>query len=481
MISDFDEIDESESRKWYYQNIDGNWVLTTRAELQELFLDGKINHDTKVGWETGPTFDYRDIDAEYFYEFQGMALPADNEEELYRLASESRIKSSTYIWGRNLPTKGIPYSSLRFTDLTFTPEIKQFIEMRNEQLTTVLSGPNNSGKTLLLKLLRRDFGLAANFLACNRFYHLDRLNPATDKTVQYRQLQDNFINQLYQSHQNLEQSDFPLDQLVSRLKNTQRNKLLELCSKLLNMKFQLKQIDPENMLSQYYIDVQGETLAISSTGTRLLMAIIAVCLDDQRSILLIDEPELGLSPHLQAILANYLFDNKLRQEHFPQLKQLFIATHSNLFLDHNNIANNFILTRSGNEVQISRVETMNMFHDLQFNMLGNSLESLYLPAAIIIVEGKTDYKYVKRVFQALLPDKRISVVKAYGEGGAPDKLHIISESFGDLHKSPYCNRIFILLDQRRSVELRRITNQGIPEHQIIILDKNGIEFYYPST
>ena len=109
-MNDIDEMDASESRKQGYQSIDEDWIETTQVELKQLFRDGKITPDTKVAWVDGPIFDYRDIEAEFFYRYQGMYLPADNEDELYRLASESKIKPSTTIWGKNLPTKGIAYS-----------------------------------------------------------------------------------------------------------------------------------------------------------------------------------------------------------------------------------------------------------------------------------------------------------------------------------------------------------------------------------
>lgn len=472
--------------QWYYEESDNNWVSVTWTELRQRFDEGVITPDTMVTWDGlgAPGVPFRYINAEYFYYDGRLIQHAYTEDELHAAASEGRINLSTQVWGRTLPSKGIRYDSLQFVDLTFVPDIRQFIEMRRDQPTTVLSGPNDSGKTLILKLLRRDLGPTTNFIACNRFYHLDRLNPATEQDAQYARRHENFVTQLYQQRQNTENNDFQIQQVISQLKDPQRDTLLTLCSKMLGEEFRLEQVDPENKLSQHYIDVGGQNLAVSSTGTRLLMMIVAACLDDHYCILLVDEPELGLSPSLQAVLARYLFHDERRQKYFPHMKQLFIATHSHLFLDRGAISNNFVVTKVGNEISIRQVDSWSAYHDLQFNMLGNHLEALFLPAAIVIVEGDTDYDYIKRVFLVFFSEKRISVVWSGGADDTRNKLHVIDDSLGGLMKSPYRERVFILLDKRRfdkkqQIRERDFEKYGVPLENVIVLEKSGIEYYYP--
>jgi hypothetical protein len=137
------------------------------------------------------------------------------------------------------------------------------------------------------------------------------------------------------------------------------------------------------------------------------------------------------------------------------------------------------VTKNGKNVTLVQANNISSFHDLQFNLLGNNLESLFLPSAILIVEGDTDSKYIKKVLQLYLPDRKIAVVIAGGDGKAPDRLYVINESFGDLMKSPYRERILVLLDSRHSVKKGDFTKYGIPAENVIILDQNGIEFYYP--
>lgn len=467
---------------WYFKDPSEGWVsVSGQDHLNRLFDEGRITLDTLITWsELGePGFPYRYIEAEFFYIFGGIIQHAYTEAELHSAAIEGRVTSSTIIWGRKLPAKGIQYGSYQFIDVTFVPDITEFLEARRGRLSTVLSGPNNSGKTLALKLIRRELGPTANFLACNRFYHIDHLTPVAVEQSQHRRRHENFITQLYQQRQNTENNDFPLPEVISQMKDRQRDSLFLLCTELLGEVFGLKRIDVENTLSQHYVDVGGHSLAIASTGTRLLMIIVAACLDDRYNALLLDEPELGLSPRLQGALARYLLDSERRGKYFPHLTQLFVATHSHLYLDRGEIGNNFAVLRDGTSCVISQVKSMSAFHDLQFSMLGNTLEALFLPAAIVIVEGETDHDYVKRVIKMFLPDKRVSVVRSNGEGDTKNQLHTINSSLGDSMMSPYRHRVFLLLDSIHTFRKRDAPRLGIPDENVVVLDRNGIEYYYP--
>ena len=72
----------------------------------------------------------------------------------------------------------------------------------------------------------------------------------------------------------------------------------------------------------------------------------------------------------------------------PHLKSLFIATHSHIFLDRSAYENNFVVTKRDKLISARQLNTASDLHEVQFNMLGNDLELLYLPAAIVLVEGE---------------------------------------------------------------------------------------------
>ena len=70
-------------------------------------------------------------------------------------------------------------------------------------------------------------------------------------------------------------------------------------------------------------------------------------------------------------------------------------------------------------------------------------------------------------------------MKAYGDGGVIERLHLLRDSLGDLQKGPFAQRILIVLDKNHSTSHADIQNFGIQPEHIVILDKNGIEYYYP--
>lgn len=379
---------------------------------------------------------------------------------------------------KGIPTEqGIPYKMLNRIALEFSPSVEDFMRLRDTQATTILSGPNNSGKTLLLKFLFANVAEDAYLVACNRFSTVDLL-PNAQPDQDRRFAQDNFRRALYINRTNRDDNDTNLAGIITGLKNNDREKLFRLCRECLDATLTLRRSDPENDFSPFYIDIDGESVSLSSTGTSLLLTLLGLCLSSRFEVLFIDEPEIGLSPRIQSMIPRLLYDPERRTEYFPHLKRVYIATHSHLLLDKKNLSNNFTVTKLGRTCSIRQVETISDFHQLQFNMLGNDLESLFLPAAILIVEGTSDVAFLSRVFQLRMPTRRITIVPAYGDG-VVNQLHILRTIFGELDKTPYRNRICVLLDKRQSVRLDRVTGLGVPKENIIVWSKNGMEYYYP--
>ncbi len=270
-----------------------------------------------------------------------------------------------------------------------------------------------------------------------------------------------------------------LEQVITGLKDAQREKLFKVCKDLLGNEFSLKRTDPENTFSPFYVDMDGENLRYGSSGTRLLLTLLGILLDQRFSVILVDEPEIGLSPGIQAAVARFLYDQEQRQQFCPHLKQLFIATHSHLFLHRGVFSNNYVVTKAGNIVSVKPVESVGDFHLLQFNMLGNELESLFLPSAIVIVEGDSDFSFMTRAVQLHILDCKVAIVRAGGDGEVQNKLNVLREAFGDLATSPYRDRLFVVLDKIHSLSAVRIEKQGVPKGNITVWSKNGIEYLYP--
>lgn len=419
------------------------------------------------------------VESQFIFVEKDNIITADSELTLHDYYEQGVIREDTIIWGENLPAEGIPYSRFANLFIKFSPSISEFIESRKNHQVTILSGMNNSGKSLTLKVIRRTLGYTSNIHLVNRFYHIDRLPLASESPIYNSMRFIQTSNAMYQNNQNYENSDNNLSEFITKLSDIKRNKFFELCSKVFNQKFEIQHVDNANEFSQRYVSIDNQPLIYSSTGTRLILLLIAALFDEDFNYQLIDEPEIGLSPSLQTRIANIFFDKKYINENFPHISGIFLTTHSHIFLDKQNINNNFVTHKTGNQIIIKQIETITDYFDLNFHMLGNSLSHIFLPQAILIVEGETDCEYLKAIVANCFPKLRISIIKSHGDGGIKEKIHELSDVLHNIPESPYANRIHIIIDLEHSSKISDWVQKGIDRNNIHVLDKNGIEYYYP--
>jgi hypothetical protein len=413
--------------------------------------------------------------------------PYVSREDLTALYSEGKINDFTQVVnvrtarpsGPGMGVQGVIYSRLSTIDVTFDPQPDEFHAARAGKHTTVLSGPNNGGKTFFLKHIYSYVGHDGYLVACNHFSSVDVLNSRQREESEHVDRFRNFIFNFESSQMNSEDNDLRLDQILTGLKDRQRDKLFDTAQRLIGNRFEMVPTDPDNKFSPFIVTMDGENLRYGSSGTRLLLTLLGTLLDERFSTILLDEPEIGLSPRIQTQLARFLYDPNERVVFCPHIKQLYVATHSHIFLDRTTYSNNFVVTKSGRQISAKQVGSVSDLHHLQFNMLGNELESLFLPSAIVIVEGESDVTFLTKVLGLHLPDPRIAMVCAHGEGEVKAKINFFREAFGDVASNLYRERLFVVFDQRISTRLGRIEGQGVMVENIVTLSKNGIERYYP--
>ena len=133
----------------------------------------------------------------------------------------------------------------------------------------------------------------------------------------------------------------------------------------------------------------------------------------------------------------------------------------------------------GTTVSVNQLNSIADLHRLQFSMLGNQLESIYLPSAITLVEGQSDVAFLAKVVQLRIPDRKVAIVPAKGDGEVQNKLNVLREAFGDLSASPYRDRLFVVLDQKHSLKKSRGERQGVQGDNMVVWSENGIEYLYP--
>lgn len=345
---------------------------------------------------------------------------------------------------------------------------------------SVLVGRNNCGKSFLLKSLTQQWGPAASYLGPARYQNFNLLGYFTPNRNRREEKWSQFMHQWQQQQQNIDNSPVNLQQAIAELSDDQRSRLSEIIKTLLGVQLEWRQTVEDNSMSQKYISCGGHNISYTSSGFRLITTLVTSLLDTDYDTFLIDEPELGISPEAQGILADFLFDRAHRARYFPHIKTIVFATHSTIFLDRARITNNYTVQKVGDEISIQPIHSQSEFNGIHFFLLGNRFETLYLPSAIILVEGKCDDQFIKRVVSLRHPDSQISVISANSDNRIKDILHTVKGLFGDIQRSPYKDRIFVVLDAVHSAGLpAQLEVMGIPKENIVVWPKNGIEYYYP--
>lgn len=103
------------------------------------------------------------------------------------------------------------------------------------------------------------------------------------------------------------------------------------------------------------------------------------------------------------------------------------------------------MSKDAADIILVRARNVSDFHRLQFNLLGNSLEGLFLPSSVVYVEGETDQHYLERLCALRFAGRNVVAVRTNGD--PKSKLHRLRDTLGgDLQKSPLRDRLFVVVD-----------------------------------
>ena len=361
-----------------------------------------------------------------------------------------------------------------------TAESREILQRIRDSEYSVLVGRNNCGKSFLLKTLTQEWGQSASFLGPARYQNFNLLGYYTPNRNRRSERWNQFIQQWNQQQQNIDNSPVNLQQAIAELSDNQRHKLVEIIHLLLGVQLEIRHTVEGNSMSQQYISCDGHNISYTSSGFRLISTLLTSLLDTDYDTYLIDEPELGISPEAQGILADFLFDQSHRQQCFSHIRTLVFATHSTVFLDRKNISNNYTINKFGDEISVEGVSTQGELNRIHFFLLGNRFETLYLPSAIVLVEGKCDHSFIERATALRFPNAQLSIIPANGDSRIKEILAVARGLLSDIQRSPYRDRIFVVLDAVHSAGLPgQLAQMGVPQENIVKWPRNGIEYYYP--
>lgn len=344
-----------------------------------------------------------------------------------------------------------------------------------------LVGANNSGKTYLLRRALEALHGRAMYVGPARFASVNILNTFVRDPNEQQQRAAQASNWLAQARtENTDGSPFlDLPRVLCELSQSQWLALETLVHDVLGQDMALMWVDSNRPMSPRFVAVDGYNLSFASSGFRLLVTLLAHLLDSAYDTFLIDEPELGISPDAQSMLADLLSDPVRRRQYFPHVRTVVVATHSGVFLDRRNITNNYTVTKEGSLIQAVQVCEQSELAEIHFRLLGNRFEDLYLPSLIVLVEGQSDERFLRGVLRTRYPDSQISVVSVGGDSRLASILAAL-DTLVQTPRSPYAGRILAVLDAVHAPKLRdQLVRRGVPDANIVEWEQNGIEFYYP--
>ena len=229
-------------------------------------------------------------------------------------------------------------SDLKFDEkpkVVFSPEAQRFLNGTPKLPFGVLCGRNNSGKSFILKTLAEQIGDKASYLGPARYQNFNSLSPyRPDRHGQKRgaKKHQEFFNQWRNQQKNIGNSPLNLQEAIAQLSNKKRAQLIEIVQDLLGTKMEIKHTVEENSMSHQYVAVEGHNMSFTSSGVRLIASLVTSLLDDEYEVFLVDEPELGISPEVQGIIADFLLDDKYRKKYFSHAKSIILAILNQLTL-----------------------------------------------------------------------------------------------------------------------------------------------------
>jgi predicted ATPase len=363
---------------------------------------------------------------------------------------------------------------------SFTPEAQTVLAALRERDYAVLVGPNNCGKSYILRSITQGLGMRASYLGPSRYQNFNLLGYFTPDRNRKQNRFNIFMNHWGNQSQNIDNSPLNLQEAIAELSDQQRTRLQELIRLLLKSDMEILHTVANNSMSQKYISVTGHNISYTSSGFRLIVTLLTSLLDEEYDTFLVDEPELGISPEAQGILADFLFDREHREKYFAHIRTLILATHSTIFLDRKSVSNNFAVAKEGDKIHITPILSVADFQRIHFFLLGNRLETLWLPSLIVFVEGQTDHAFIEHVLALKFPDFQISVILGGSDGQIKNLAYMAKSILGDIQKSPYRDRIVVVLDSVHGADIvSRLVAIGIQLENIVIWPRNGIEYYYP--
>lgn len=310
-----------------------------------------------------------------------------------------------------------------------------------------------------------------------------------EENEHYRDFKDKF-DELFRN------DDSEVKAKLDSLSNDVRLYLVKQFSECTKVEFSVKDPIFEDLLKNFETKVDdGVETSAEEKGDgmqrALMLAIIQTYADFRKKkgdttknfIFLIDEGELHLHPTAQRKLKDSLAD--LSQ----QGDQVLINTHSSVLVVDEKQNQSIYKVEKNNKITIAQKIKEDEKPYIVYELLGGSPADLLLPNNFLIVEGKSDCYFIRKVIERFYADK-VDIQIIYSEGDYSTQkrtLDGVNKVLVPLFTSPMYKDKLILLCEAPSDEAKKGYESFKNDYRFLVdggqlfeIPEKSIEEYYPS-
>lgn len=202
-------------------------------------------------------------------------------------------------------------------------------------------------------------------------------------------------------------------------------------------------------------------------------------------LFMIDEAELHLHPSAQRALKKALFD-------ICATDQVLVNTHSSVFVaDDCKLQKIFKVEKTRGVTGIEEVDDLGKI-DIIFDLLGGSPSDLLLPRNFFIVEGRSEFEFIKIIIERFYSEKFDGIKVLFAGGDIVEQeptLLAVHKLFSPLAGSSnpiYKNKAIVLIDRPNTYQQNKykLFKEGYPylsdNNQVFELATEALEAYYPA-
>ena len=186
----------------------------------------------------------------------------------------------------------------------------------------------------------------------------------------------------------------------------------------------------------------------------------------------LEEPEIHLHPQLARQLLETL-------KEISKKTQLFISTHSTVFIDHSDLNSVWIVRKEGKETTFTRIKSAEDLKGVLYE-LGIKPSDIFFSNGIIFVEGPSERAVLPKLASKIGIDFRaleLSIIPIYGKSSGRYHLKVWTEAAKNAN-IPF----FMILDKDAEKEAKSLISKKLLKlnENLFILKEGSIEDYYPN-